>query len=144
MDGALILVSVFFVGRKATSTIKAVNRMTLLAHVEVSGHAKIREEVNKYKEESARVRPLSTPSIHPSFHPLHADPNDVSFSFLSFLFAMQENLEVCFATLDLSNDEAADVLPQNADVTYQVSHDSKTSAASHPAPAAPAAAVAAK
>ncbi|KAF8169795.1 calcium/calmodulin-dependent protein kinase [Pholiota molesta] len=77
--------------RKATSTIKAVNRMTLLAHVEVSGHAKIREEVNKYKEESAR-----------------------------------ENLE-------------------NADVTYQVSTDSKTtSAASHPAPAAPAAAVAAK
>lgn len=44
------------VGRKATSTIKAVNRMTLLAHAEVSGHAKIREEVNKYKEESARVR----------------------------------------------------------------------------------------
>ncbi|KAF8170137.1 calcium/calmodulin-dependent protein kinase [Pholiota molesta] len=77
--------------RKATSTIKAVNRMTLLAHVEVSGHAKIREEVNKYKEESAR-----------------------------------ENLE-------------------NADVTYQVSHDSKTSAASHaPAPAAAPAAVAAK
>ncbi|KAF9470471.1 Pkinase-domain-containing protein, partial [Pholiota conissans] len=41
--------------RKATSTIKAVNRMTLLAHAEVSGYAKIREEVNKFKEESDRV-----------------------------------------------------------------------------------------
>lgn len=59
-----------------------------------------------------------------------------------FIFATQENLEVCFAKLDLSNDEAADVLLQNADVTYQVSHDSKSSAASPNA--VPAAAVAAK
>ncbi|KAF9470416.1 kinase-like protein [Pholiota conissans] len=40
--------------RKATSTIKAVNRMTLLAHAEANGYAKIREEVNKFKEESDR------------------------------------------------------------------------------------------
>ena len=46
-------------GRKATSTIKAVNRMTLLAHAEANGYAKIREEVNKFKEESDRVGILS-------------------------------------------------------------------------------------
>ena len=44
------------VGRKATSTIKAVNRMAILAHADVSGAAKMRAEVNKYKEESEKVR----------------------------------------------------------------------------------------
>lgn len=43
-------------GRKATSTIKAVNRMAILAHADTSGAAKMREEVNKYKEESEKVR----------------------------------------------------------------------------------------
>jgi hypothetical protein len=43
------------VGRKATSTIKAVNRMASLAHHD--HHAsEMRRDVNMYKEESARVR----------------------------------------------------------------------------------------
>ncbi|KAF8873792.1 kinase-like domain-containing protein [Gymnopilus junonius] len=41
--------------RKATSTIKAVNRMTILAHADNS-LAQMRDDLNKYKEESARVR----------------------------------------------------------------------------------------
>lgn len=46
------------VGRKATSTIKAVNRMASLAHHD--HHAsEMRRDVNMYKEESARVRRLS-------------------------------------------------------------------------------------
>ncbi|KAF8964827.1 kinase-like domain-containing protein [Flammula alnicola] len=39
--------------RKATSTIKAVNRMAILAHAD-SGLAQMRENLNQYKEESAR------------------------------------------------------------------------------------------
>ena len=50
-----------FVGRKATSTIKAVNRMASLAHAD-SHMAQMRENVNMYKEESARVR-----SVFPCF-----------------------------------------------------------------------------
>ncbi|PPQ70548.1 hypothetical protein CVT26_013135 [Gymnopilus dilepis] len=40
--------------RKATSTIKAVNRMTILVQSD-SPLAQMREDINKYKEESARV-----------------------------------------------------------------------------------------
>ncbi|KAF9559773.1 Pkinase-domain-containing protein [Agrocybe pediades] len=40
--------------RKATSTIKAVNRMALLAHAD-TGLNQMRDNLNKYKEESAKV-----------------------------------------------------------------------------------------
>ena len=42
------------IGRKATATIKAVNRMQLLAHSDVSGIAQMRADLNKYKEESEK------------------------------------------------------------------------------------------
>ncbi|KAF9483346.1 hypothetical protein BDN70DRAFT_929357 [Pholiota conissans] len=64
-------------GRKATSTIKVVNRMTLLAHAEASGCGEIRE-VNKFIEESDRE------------------------------------------------------IFENANITYQVSHDSSTASSPHP------------
>ena len=56
---SLLIVLRSFVGRKATSTIKAVNRMASLAHHDHLVVVEMRENVNKYKEESARVRWLS-------------------------------------------------------------------------------------
>lgn len=44
----------FNVGRKATSTIKAINRMATLAHVD-PGAAQMREKLTQYKEESEKV-----------------------------------------------------------------------------------------
>ena len=49
---AMLMISI--TGRKATSTIKAVNRMTILVQSD-SPLAQMREDINKYKEESARV-----------------------------------------------------------------------------------------
>jgi hypothetical protein len=46
------------VGRKATSTIKAVNRMASIAHHGHLAMGEMVESMNKYMEESARVRRL--------------------------------------------------------------------------------------
>ncbi|KAJ3487230.1 hypothetical protein NLJ89_g11735 [Agrocybe chaxingu] len=43
----------FFTGRKAASTIKAVNRMAILAQADPN-LVKMREDLNMYKEESAK------------------------------------------------------------------------------------------
>ena len=46
----------FDIGRKAAHSIRAVNRMATLAHVEHDpGKAQMREDIYKYKEESAKV-----------------------------------------------------------------------------------------
>ena len=71
--------TVVFVGRKATSTIKAVNRMASLAHAD-NHMAQMRENVNMYKEESARVRFCLA-----SFRVTD-----------EFVLNLQENLEVCY------------------------------------------------
>ena len=44
------------VGRKAAFGIRAVNRMQTLAHVDHDSGAQMREDIFKYKEESAKVR----------------------------------------------------------------------------------------
>ena len=44
----------FVTGRKATSTIRAVNRMATLVHSD-NGAAQMREKLNEYKEESEKV-----------------------------------------------------------------------------------------
>jgi len=47
----------FDIGRKAAFSIKAVHRMASLAHSEHdTGKAQMREDIYKYKEESAKVR----------------------------------------------------------------------------------------
>jgi hypothetical protein len=52
----LVKLILFDIGRKAAFSIKAVNRMASLAHMEHdSGKAQMREAISKYKEESARV-----------------------------------------------------------------------------------------
>jgi calcium/calmodulin-dependent protein kinase I len=51
----LIINSFFYIGRKAAFSIRAVNRMATLAHVEHDGKAQMREDIFKYKEESAKV-----------------------------------------------------------------------------------------
>lgn len=74
----LKLIFFFDIGRKAAHSIRAVNRMATLAHVEHDpGRAQMREDIYKYKEESAKVC--------------------WSFSVTSFmrLIAFQETLEVC-------------------------------------------------
>jgi hypothetical protein len=46
----------FDIGRKAAFSIKAVNRMATLAHIEHDpGKIQMRENISKFKEESARV-----------------------------------------------------------------------------------------
>ena len=47
---------IFDVGRKAAFGIRAVNRMQTLAHVDHDSGAQMREDIFKYKEESAKVR----------------------------------------------------------------------------------------
>jgi hypothetical protein len=53
-----VLKLIFFdIGHKAAFSIKAVNRMASLAHsAHDHGKAQMREDIFKYKEESARVR----------------------------------------------------------------------------------------
>ena len=51
----LKLIISFDIGRKAAFGIRAVNRMATLAHVEHDGKAQMREDIFKYKEESAKV-----------------------------------------------------------------------------------------
>ena len=48
------------VGRKAAFGIRAVNRMQTLAHVDHDSGAQMREDIFKYKEESAKVRFVSS------------------------------------------------------------------------------------
>lgn len=45
----------FHVGRKAAFSIRAVNRMQTLIQADHDSGAQMRDEVSKYKEESARV-----------------------------------------------------------------------------------------
>ena len=51
----LKLIIIIDIGRKAAFGIRAVNRMATLAHVEHDGKAQMREDIFKYKEESAKV-----------------------------------------------------------------------------------------
>jgi hypothetical protein len=52
----LKLIIFFDIGRKAAFGIRAVNRMATLAHAEHdTGKAQMREDIFKYKEESAKV-----------------------------------------------------------------------------------------
>ena len=46
---------IYDVGKKAAFGIRAVTRMATLAHIEHDTGAQIREDVFKYKEESAKV-----------------------------------------------------------------------------------------
>ena len=50
------IINLFYViGRKAAFGIRAVNRMATLAHSDHDGKAQMREDIFKYKEESAKV-----------------------------------------------------------------------------------------
>ena len=56
-DGWAFLNEYFFfhVGRKAAFSIRAVNRMQSLAHVEHDSGDQMRDKIHKFKEESAQV-----------------------------------------------------------------------------------------
>jgi len=78
-----------FAGRKATSTIRAVNRIATLVHVDTRA-VQMREKLTQYKEESEKVRHF--PRIFGNF--------DLK------RILLQEVLEVCLFLVQISDDGA--------------------------------------